>query len=115
VVILGPPPTPVNKSEGSGSDIKLPTKIVIKLISESDSENLCKNLLHKVYESVDSQVDQIAIESTILSRVDVYIWNVSSAIAMQYESYRSDQFAKNLLATRFKYIGNTTEGKITTI
>ena len=69
-------------------------------------------MLHKVYESVDSQVDQIAIESTIISRVDVYTWNFSSAVGVQYEAYRSDQFAKNLLATRFKYIGSTTEGKI---
>ena len=112
---VGPAPTtlpiiPSNKSEGSGSGsgsgMEPPTKLIIELFSEP--KNPCKNLLHKVYKSLDGQIDQVAIESIITKSVDVYVWNTSST--MQYKFYSSHYFAETLLDVRFKYIGRTTEG-----
>ena len=85
-----------------------PTKLTIELFPDPiHSQNPCKNLLHKVYKSMDSQIDQVAIESIITKSVDTYVWNAST---MSYKSYSSHQFAKKLLDVKFKYIGRTTEG-----
>lgn len=105
-----PPITASNKSEGSGSGTEPPTQLIIDLFS--DLKDPCKELLHKVYESTDSQIDQVAIESIITRSVDVYVWNTSATTSstMQYKYYSSHQFAKQLLNVKFKYIGRTTAG-----
>ena len=113
--VLGFKPTPLpitasNKSEGSGSGTEPPTKLIIDLFS--DPKDPCKELLHKVYKSIDSQIDQVAIELIITRSVDVYIWNTSTTTSstMQYKYYNSHQFAKQLLNMEFTYIGRTTTG-----
>ena len=85
-----------------------PTKLTIELFPDPiSSKNPCEDLLHKVYKSMDSQIDQVAIESIITKSVDTYVWNTST---MLYKSYSSHRFAKKLLDVRFTYIGRTTEG-----
>ena len=104
------PINPSNESEGSGSGMEPPTNLTIELFS--DPEDPCKELLHKVYESTDSQIDQVAIESIVTRSVDVYVWNTSASTSspMQYKYYSSHQFAEQLMNLKFKYIGRTTTG-----
>ena len=66
---------------------------------------------YKVYETVDKKVDQIAIEHINFSYVDVYVWSPASK-SVKYEPYSSKRFAEKYVNTRFKYIGDTTAGKL---
>ena len=63
---------------------------------------------------MDKKVDQIAIQGINSSHVDIYVWSRSSESA-KYESYSIFAFAKRLNNKRFKYIGDTTAGKLITI
>ena len=93
----------VTDANGSGQ-----TNFTVILIPDPSSNSPCKQSFHNVYSSMDSQVDQVAIESVNISNVDVYVWSTSSV--MKYESYSSGWFAKSLLNVRFKYSGSTYEG-----
>lgn len=66
---------------------------------------------YKVYETLDNQIDQIAIESIHILNVDVYVWSNDTVLA-QYESYTSKTFAERYIDVyvRFGYIGDTTQG-----
>lgn len=97
-----------NTTDGSGSGVQLPTKITIELIPGPPRKNPCNNAPHKVYESIDSEVDQIAIESTTTNNVDVYAWSTSPVV--QHDYYNSKQFAQRFLNVKFNYTGSTTEG-----
>ena len=67
---------------------------------------------YKVYKTIDTKVDQIAIEHINFSYVDVYVWSPAHK-SVKYESYSSKSFAEKHLNTRFKYIGDSTAGKLT--
>lgn len=120
VMLLGPTPstttpstttllpnTTSNITDGSGSGGGL--NLIINLIPDPPHENSCDDSLHKVYDPIDNQIDQIAIENA--NNVDVYIWSTSPT--MQHKLYTSKVFAKKLLNVKFKYIGSTTEGWLT--
>ena len=66
---------------------------------------------YRVYKTIDASVDQIAIERINSSYVDVYVWSPRSKSVM-YESYSTYKFAKKLNNKRFKYIGDTTTGRL---
>ena len=105
-----PPVTPTNSTTApvTNANGSRQTNFTVILIPDPPSKTPCKHSFHKVYKSMDSQVDQVAIESMNISNVDVYVWSTSST--MQYESYSSERFAKNILNVRFKYSGTTYEG-----
>ena len=67
---------------------------------------------YKVYETMDTSIDQIAIERINFSYVDVYVWSPKFR-SVKYESYSSNTFAQRHINIRFKYIGDTTAGKLT--
>ena len=68
---------------------------------------------HKVYESVNKiQEDEVAIENVTASRVYVIVWSAQLPSAY-IESYSSKNFVSQFNNTRFTFIGNTTESKLT--
>lgn len=105
-----PPVTPTDSTPDPVTDANSSrqTNSTVILIPDPPSKTPCKRSFHKVYKSMDSQVDQVAIESMNISNVDVYVWSTSST--MQYESYSSEWFGKNIRNVRFKYSGTTYEG-----
>ena len=66
---------------------------------------------HKVYETVNKE-DQVAIENITSSRVRVHIW-LPQLPSVFIEMYSSKDFAHTFINVRFKFIGNTTAGKLT--
>ena len=66
---------------------------------------------YRVYETINATKDQIAIENISFLYVDIYVWS-SESKTVQYEFQNSDRFAKQYLNVRFKYIGDTTVGKL---
>ena len=116
--VVGPTPnsqaTPIpnitsTTTNESSSGMQPPTDITFNLIPDTPSKNPCVNSPYKVYESIDSQVDQIAIE--IISSMDVFVW--STFQSMKYELYSSIKFINMFLNVRFRYIGSTNEGQYT--
>jgi len=67
---------------------------------------------YRVYQTVDKNIDQIAIENINFSYVDVYVWS-RDLKSVQYESYSSNTFAEKYNSTRFTYIGDATAGEFT--
>ena len=65
---------------------------------------------HKVYETVNKEIDQVAIENITSSRVRVHVWLPELPSAFT-ETYSSEDFTNNILDGRFKFIGNATAGK----
>lgn len=80
-------------------------------VPQKPSTNCPSVYSHKVYETIDKQTDQVAIENITSSRVHVYVWlpMLSSAYT---ESYNAKRFTNKFINTRFKFIGNTTDGKL---
>lgn len=110
--ILGSTPSEVtpfpNTTDENTSSTQSPAEPTVILIPDPPSKKTCKKPSHKVYISIDNQVDQIAIESIAKSYVRVYTWSNSSIV--QQKSYTSHKFAKHLLNVKFKYFGSTTKG-----
>lgn len=78
-----------------------------------DSNTSCPLVYsYRIYETLDADVDQIAIENINFSYVDVYVWSPDSK-HVQYEYYTSNNFINKYNNTRFKYIGDVTDGKLT--
>ena len=67
---------------------------------------------HKVYETVNKEVDQIAIENVTSSRARVHVWEPQLSSVFT-ETYSSKDFTDTFINVRFKFIGNTTAGKLT--
>ena len=66
---------------------------------------------YRVYQTINTSVDQIAIEHMLFSTVDVYVWSPDFK-SVKYEPYSSNAFSKKHNNTRFKYIGDATAGKL---
>ena len=65
---------------------------------------------HKVYETVNKEIDQVAVENITSSIVRVHLWAPGLQPAF-IETYSSTNFTNDLLNVRFKFIGNATAGK----
>ena len=77
------------------------------------SNTICSRVYsHKVYETVNKEEDQVAIENVTSSRVRVHVW-VPRLPPAYIETYNSTYFANTFINVRFKFIGNTTAGKLT--
>ena len=66
---------------------------------------------HKVYETVNKDIDQVAIENLTSSRVRIHVW-LPELTSAYTETYSSKDFADIFINIRFKFIGNTTAGKL---
>ena len=66
---------------------------------------------YRVYQTINTSIDQIAIEHMLFSSVDVYVWSPKFK-SVKYEPYTSEAFKRQYLNTRFKYIGDATAGKL---
>ena len=66
---------------------------------------------HKVYETINKQVDQVAIENITSSIVRIHVW-VPELLTAYTETYSSENFINYFMNKRFKLIGNTTTGEL---
>ena len=65
---------------------------------------------YRIYQTINTSIDQIAFERMDFLSVDVYVWSPDFE-SVQYEPYSSKAFSERHNNTRFKYIGDATAGK----
>ena len=106
--VLVVPSEQQNMTSNGNSTYSVPT-----LVPEKPTEsNVACPLVYpyRIYQTINTSRDQIAIETILFSTVDVYVWSPDFEKVM-YEPYSGKAFRKKHLNKRFKYAGDATAGK----
>ena len=99
-----------NTTSNDNGTYSVPTLVPEK---PADSNITCPLVyLYRIYQTINTSIDQIAIEHMLFSSVDVYVWSPDFK-SVKYEPYSSKAFKRRHLNKRFKYVGDTTAGKPT--
>ena len=67
---------------------------------------------YRIYQTINTNKDQIAFEHIAFSSVDVYVWSPRYK-SVKYKPYSSKRFARKCVDKHFKYAGDATAGRPT--
>ena len=107
-VLIGP-----NQQQNTTDDED--TYLVPNLIPDRPTESniTCPlEYAYRIYQTINTNKDQIAFEQIAFPYVDVYVWSPKFK-SVKYKPYSSKRFARKCVNKHFKYAGDATAGRPT--